>query len=401
MNDKKEALVKRTGSLGGLFIATAVGFAMYFGLNAVQGAGSWFPYDHVVERAGSNTFYKLVWFVMNFTEAEFYAGVLASLGVILGGVVAWQLDVRKSKLAGFDICYGTNLFLWVLGSQLLSLAIAIFVLNYTQLFDTGDYGWLPTFISVVGVPPSVMLVYGPSVPALLTGSILGGLVSFPVGFLLMETLVPLFEIPGVVANVFTMALTGIVVMKTCHALPWMKKVPPPTIEKQQPAVDKETKAARMRTPAWFMRRVLADFTEAQFYGNEVAAIFLLVGVSIDWLLNSGHAAYGSGTLPAMILSQFVAAGVGIWLYTDKYAEQGWYATFVPVVSVGPACVLVFGATIPVALFSGVVGGIIGGPVAEYLVGILPDDMHPTVGNTASMGICTIVTAVVMQVLPFF
>jgi hypothetical protein len=217
----------------------------------------------------------------------------------------------------------------------------------------------------------------------------------------MNTLIPLFEIPGVVANVFTMALTGIIVMKVAHALPWMKKVPPPTIDKGEPAKTEDEQAQAARTPTWFMRRVLADFTEAQFYGNEVAGIFLLVGVSLDWILNSGHAAYGSGVLPAMILSQFVAAAVGIWLYTDKYVAQGWYATFVPVVSVGPACVLVFGGTIPVALFSGIVGGIIGGPVAEFLVGVLPDDMHPTVGNTAAMGVCTIVTAVVMHAIPLF
>lgn len=218
---------------------------------------------------------------------------------------------------------------------------------------------------------------------------------------MMNTLVPLFGIPGVVANVFTMALTGIIVMKVCHTLPWMKRVPLRTIEKGQSEMSTEEKARSIQTPQWFLRRVLADFTEAQFYGNEVAGIFLLVGVSLDWILNSQHPAYGSGTLPAMILSQFVAAAVGIWLYTEKYIEQGWYATFVPVVSVGPACVLVFGGTIPLALFSGVVGGIIGALVAGYLVGLLPEGIHPTVGNTASMGICTIVTAVVMQALPFF
>jgi len=401
MTEKARQAIKGTGSISGLLIALTVGFSFYFGLNAVQAAGNWFPYDQVVARAGSNPFYKLVWFLMNFTEAQFYAGVLASVGVILGGVVAWRLDVRKSKLAGCHICYGTNLFPWVLASQLLSLALAIFVLNYTQLFETGEFGWLPTFISVVGVPPSVMLFYGPSVPALLTGSILGGLLSFPVGFFLMTTLVPLFEIPGVVANVFTMALTGIIVMKVCHALPWMRRLPPPIIDKGESETTEEDQAETIRTPLWLVRRVLADFTEAQFYGNEVAGVFLLTGVTLDWVLNSGHAAYGSGVLPAMILSQFVAAAVGIWLYTDKYVADGWYGTFVPVVSAGPASVLIFGGTIPVALFSGIVGGIIGAPLAEFLVGLLPDDIHPTVGNTAAMGVCAIVIAVVMGVLPFF
>ena len=157
----------------------------------------------------------------------------------------------------------------------------------------------------------------------------------------------------------TIILTGIIVMTVCHTLPWMKRVPLNTVDKGQDEATEEEKAMNIRTPQWFLRRVFADFSEAQFYGNEIAGALVVIGVSLDWILNSQHPGYGSGVLPAMLLSQFVAAAVGIWLYTDKYIASGWYATFVPVVSVGPACVLMFGGDISVALFSGVVGGIIG------------------------------------------
>ena len=68
---------------------------------------------------------------------------------------------------------------------------------------------------------------------------------------------------------------------------------------------------------------------------------------------------------------------------------------------GPACVLMFGATIPVAVFAGVLGGVLGGPVAEFFGDKLPEGVHGTVANVTSMAICTIITAVVMQALPWF
>ena len=57
-------------------------------------------------------------------------------------------------------------------------------------------------------------------------------------------------------------------------------------------------------------------------------------------------------------------------------EKGWYGTYVPVVSVGPACVLMFGSTIPVAITAGILGGIIGPALAEYFCDKLPEDYHP-------------------------
>ena len=61
----------------------------------------------------------------------------------------------------------------------------------------------------------------------------------------------------------------------------------------------------------------------------------------------------------------------------------------------------FGGTVPVALFAGALGGILGGPVAEFFAGKLPEGIHVTVANVTSMAVCTTVTAAVMQILPFF
>ncbi|MGM0470968.1 MAG: hypothetical protein ACQEQI_01595 [Bacillota bacterium] len=401
VESESKFFVQPTGSIVGLLSTLGLGFIIYFLLNNIRNVSQWLSYNEIVAKAGDNIGYKFIWFLMNFTEAEFYAGVLASLGIIIGGFIAWRLDVKRSKWAGFNVSYGTNLWPWVFGSQLISLFIAIFVLNFTRYFSGGDYTWLPTFISVVGVPPAVMLIYGPSIRALLTGSTLGGILSFPIAFWLMNNILPILEVPGVVANVFTMAITGVIVLEVCRVLPWLEQKELNLIKSDQPKLSADEKLEQMSKPTWFIRRVLADFSEAQFYGNEIAGGFILLGVSLDWILNTGHAAYGSGAIPAIILSQFIGAAVGVYLYFNKYVEDGWYATYVPVVSVGPGCVLMFGASIPVAVFAGVLGGILGGPVAEYLAVKLPEELHPTIANVTSMGICTIVVSVVMKALPWF
>lgn len=402
-NKEKQGMHRSTpyGSLAGFLVTVVIGFAMYFALTLLGHAGTLFSYNDVVANAGTSLGYRLVWFIMNFTEADFYAGFFASLGLIFGGFVAWRLNVRKSKYAGFEISYGTNLWPWVLASQLLSLGITIFVLNATQFFVIGPYGWLPTFICVVGAPPAIMLLYGPNYKALITSSILGGLFCFPVAFWLMNTIIPIIGMPGVVANVTAMAITGWIACKIVAVLPWMERMPCQSIDMACRDMTPKEKLKDMQSIKWFVRRVFADFSEAQFYGNEIAGALMLVGLIIGWTVNNTHGAYGSGVLPAIVLSQFVSSGVGIFLYTNKYFTNGWYATYVPVVSVGPACVLMFGGTIPVALFAAVLGGLIGPPMAEYLAGKLTDDIHITVANVTSMALTTMVVVMIMQSLPWF
>jgi hypothetical protein len=397
MNTNKKQY--KTGSLPGFIISIGIGLLIYLVLSGMNFQTNWLDYNTIVANADSNVFYKFIWYIMNFTEAQFYAGVFASLGLILGGIVAWRLDVKNSKLAGFNVCYGSNMFPWVLASQLLSLFIAIFILKYTSLFGNGEYTWLPTFITVVGAPPAIMLLYGPSIKALLTGSILGGIMGFPVAFWISNNIIPVLEVPGVVSNVFTMTITGLIVCCIAKALPWMEKVPAKPLNR--PVKSEKETLEEMEKPLWSVRRVLADFSEAQFYGNEIAGLFVILGVCLDWVLNANHGAYASGAIPAIILSQFVGSAVGVFLYFNKYVEKGWYGTYVPVVSVGPACVLMFGATMPVAITAGILGGIIGPALAEYFCDKLPEDYHPTIGNVTSMGVTTIVVSMIIKVLPWF
>jgi hypothetical protein len=391
--ERKEAS-KRFGSPLGLIAVFILGLALYFLLGAIQGGNTIImDYNQVIanikERSG--LFY---WFFMNFTEPNFIGGLFSSILILAGGFVSWLLCLKGSKYAGFEICYGaTHIWPWVLFSQVLSLLITMFVCNYMSLFDKG-LSWIPTFITIVSVPPAIVLLYGPSVPALLTGAILGGIFCTPAAYWLSQILAP-WNIPGVVANVGAMAIVGWAAATVCHVLPWMKKV------ELKPNKAMAGRKEDVYSPLWLVRRTIAEFSEPLFYGSEVVGIFFTVGIVIDWLLSPRLLTGGAMAVPAILLSQIVAGGVGIFLYADQWEKKGWYPTYVPVVSCSPACVLMFGATIPVALFAGIVGGIIGAPIADHIGGRMASYIHGTVANVTSMALCSILLAIVMQILPWF
>lgn len=389
------------GSLAGFIIAIAIGFAAYALLSllvAGEGLVPGLSYENIIDGITSQPLKELVWFFMDFTEPEFYASVFAGLGVIVGGAIAYALACRKSRFAGFTICYGEyRMFPWVVASQFLSLALTIFVFRYIDGFDAEPgVTFVATFIPIVAAPPATMLLYGPSVPALLVSSALAGLMCSPSATWIAVHINTPLGLPGVVANVAAMALTGFVIFIVLRVLPWVKKVPVPDA---RPAL---APADDVESPAWLLRRVLAEFSEAPFYGNEIASAVSLAGLVLGLVLCPAHAVNGSvDALPAIVLSQVVSAAVGAFLYAGKFAEDGWYATYVPVVSTGPACVLALGANIPVAVVAGVLGGILGGPVAELVGSWLPEDVHGTVANVSSMAIVTAVVYVIMAALPCF
>ena len=389
------------GSPIGLAINLAIGFAAYALLSVLTGLPGLVPglaYEHLIEGITASVPKQLAWVLMDFTEPEFYASVLAGAGAILGGFVAWQLARRHSKLAGFSICYGEHeVFPWVLASQLLSLGLTIFVWRFIDGFDAAkDVTFVATFIPIVAAPPAAMLLYGPSVPALLTSSVLASLLCSPTATWLGAHVFTPLGLPGVVANVTAMAITGFAIFMVLKVLPWVRKVEVPDM---RPTL---TPVEDVRTPAWAVRRVIAEFSEAPFYGNEVASLVMFAGLILGTVLNPAMNVNGAGAaLPAIVLSQFVSAAVGVFLYAGKFERGGWYATYVPVVSCGPACVLALGASVPVAVAAGVLGGILGGPLAEFFASLLPEDVHPTVANVASMAATTSFVYIAMAALPFF
>lgn len=389
-------------SIGGFGLTLLIAAALYFAMTYLPKLNlDFLPYDIVSAQAPSNLFYQFIWFIQDFTNAQFYASVFAGLGMILGAVIAYVLSTRHSVKGGFTISYVVGIWPWVFAAQLLGLIISVFVCKYVLLLDTANMGWVPTFIPFVSIPVIVVLVYGTNWRSVLTGALLGGVTGTPIATALILYVMDPLNLPAVAANTFTMALTGIIALEVCRYLPWMKK-PDPETWLQPPAPEDapmKPNGGDTGTSTWFMRRVLADFTEAQFWGNEWASGLMLVGLLLDWFINPASTYYGSGLLPIMLACAILSSSIGVFLYHKEWTDAPFYPTFVPVVSIVPGAVLIFQGDIVMSVLAAVIGGVIGAPFAAAIGRHIPEGWHPMIGNTFSMSVCTIIVVLIIKALP--
>ena len=149
------------------------------------------------------------------------------------------------------------------------------------------------------------------------------------------------------------------------------------------------------------RRILADFTEAQFIGNEWAGAGLLAGTVISYLLNPAMAGNVGNLLPELLTSQVLTAALSAALWHRQWATYGWYPTFVPVVSIAPATVLAFHGSVQAIVTGAVLGALVGPPVAAAIARRLPPDFHPFIGNVVSMAVSTATIVTALSVMPGF
>src|SRR5690606_24834253 len=154
--------------------------------------------------------------------------------------------------------------------------------------------WQPTFVPFVSVPPAVVLVYGAGWAVAATGAVLGAALTTPTALALVNWVCVPLELPNVVGNVTAMWVGAILAFLICRHLPWM---PRPLIAVGGGKAEGAKPDEPRQGPVWVVRRVLADFTEAPFYGNEIASIGLIAGTVAAYLLNPATPAYGSGLLP--------------------------------------------------------------------------------------------------------
>lgn len=387
--DKYRRYVHDYTSLG---VKVFLAITIYFGMNSIRNTSDFFPYEEVVQNTNSSFFYKSIYFVMNFTEGEFYGGLFTTVFLIIGALFAWYLYRKNSKWQGFAIVQGTGLWPWVFGSQVLSLFLTIYVFNFTRFFSA-DVMWLPTFIVVVGTPPALTLVYGPGWKKLLTISFLSSLFTFPFAHWLNGYVMPHLNIPSMVSNVATMAFVGFMVSIICHQLPWM------TMTESKISIERSKLPQKQEDTfsfSWSMRRTFADFSEAWFYGNEWIGLTVLIGVMVDWFLNINHITNGSGLVPDIVMGQMIASSVGIFAYRHRFTEDGWYPTFMPLVSTVPGVILMMGGGFWFSIISGVLAGIISAPVGEYIANKLPNYFPKAVGFVSGMTIVTILISAILQ-----
>jgi hypothetical protein len=333
----------------------------------------------------------LRWTLGDTTEPVYVKSALAGATMMAGAGLAHWAFVTGRRRCGFDLACGTGLFPWVV----LSASLGLLAGNLAWGWMLGAYGgWLPTFVPFVSVPPAIVLLYGPGWRVALTGAALGAALTTPVAVLVYEEVCLPLDLPGVVGATTGMWIGALIAFPLCRALPW---IGPPLPKPDDPEPAHRPTSER----AWAPRRMLADFTEAPFYGNEWASAGLLLGTVAAYLLNPALPMYGSGLLPETLAAQVLAAAVSVGLWRRAWATVRWYPTFVPIVSVAPATVLAFGGTVQSIVAGALLGALAGPPVAAALSRRLPVWIHPFVGNVMSMTICTAVIVSVLRLVPGF
>lgn len=323
------------------------------------------------------------WVVGDISEVAFYKHEFASIGLITGAALAYWAGRRGKQWAGFPICYGTGLWPWLFVSSLLGLLLSNLLWGWTL----SEQDWQPTFVAFVSLPAAMVLLFGRGWRVAIIGALMGALLVTPAALLIVNYLCKPLALPVVIGNVLGMASASILAFVLCRWWPQLVRT------------DKPAQATRTAAPAtysqtpdygmlWILRRILADFSEAPFFGNELASLGLLLGAGLAFALNPASPAYGSGLLPQLIAGQLLAAAIGVLVWRKQWIKRGWYPTYIPLVSVVPAAILTHGGGIEVIMLSALLGALIAPPLATVIAARLPKDMHPYIANVLSMAIST-------------
>jgi hypothetical protein len=331
------------------------------------------------------------WLLAAISEPQYYVVASASCGLFLGGLLAHVAQRRSRRWAGFVQACGTGIWPWVVGSALVSLVAGVLAWGWTLKSGT----WQPLFVPLVAVAPAMVVLYGPDLRTCVTAAVSGALLTPPTSILVVEYVCRPWHLPPVVGATTGMWVGALAAFWMCRFMPWM---PRPGAWRHTEAV----KTARQSdTPSvlWLLRRALADFSEAQFFGNEWASAAMLLGAAIAYFTSPSALVYGTGLFPAVVTSQAVTALAGVLLWRRQWRARGFYPTFVPVVSVAPAAVLAFGGTAVSVVAGALAGALIAPPLAAGIGRRLPVHIHPFVGNVAAMSISTATIVPLLAYLP--
>ena len=325
----------------------------------------------------------LRWVLGDISEVAFYKHEFASIGLLAGAYLAYWANRTGNAWQGFAICYGTGLWPWLITSSLLGLLLGNLLWGWTV--SAND--WQPTFVAFVSLPAAMVLMFGGGWKVTINGAIMGAVLVTPMCLLIVNYVCNPLQLPAVIGNVLGMASASVVAFLACRHCPGLVKSGQP---RKPPAV---TATAVAKVPdyglVWTLRRVLADFSEAPFFGNEWASLGLLLGALLAYSLNPLSPAYGSDLLLHIIGGQALASAIGVLIWRRQWMLRGWYPTYIPLVSVVPATILAYGSSWQIIVSSALLGALLAPPLAVAIARRLPDDMHAYIANVLSMAISTL------------
>ena len=322
----------------------------------------------------------LRWVLGDISEVAFYKHEFASIGLLAGAYLAYFASRTGKSWQGFAISYGTGLWPWLVTSSLLGLLLSNLLWGWTV--SASD--WQPTFVAFVSLPAAMVLMFGGGWKVTINGAIMGALLVTPMCLLIVNYVCNPLALPAVTGNVMGMAIASVVAFLICRYWPSLVKSARP----ETPPAPSATKVPDYGV-IWTIRRVLADFSEAPFFGNEWASLGLLLGALLAYSLNASSPAYGSGLLLHIIAAQALTSAIGVLFWRYQWMLRGWYPTYIPLVSVVPASILTHGASWEVMVTSAWLGALLAPPLAVAIARRLPNDMHAYIANVLSMAISTL------------
>ncbi|POA28330.1 MULTISPECIES: hypothetical protein [unclassified Pseudomonas] len=354
--------------------------------NRSSWSAHWPDYSHMVTSLPEPSAW-LRWVLGDISEVAFYKHEFASIGLLAGAYLAYWANRTGKSWQGFAISYGSGLWPWLITSSLLGLLLSNLLWGWTV---TATH-WQPTFAAFVSLPAAMVLMFGGGWKVTINGAIMGAILVTPMCLLIVNYVCNPLGLPAVIGNVTGMAAASVFAFLLCRYVPSLVKS-----EQSAPSEESSDSAAtpaRSKTPDygifWSLRRVLADFSEAPFFGNELASLGLLLGALLAYTLNPMGPVYGSGLLPQLIGAQALTSALGVVIWRRQWILRGWYPTYIPLVSVVPAAVLTYGGSWQVIGSSALLGALIAPPLACVIAKRLPADMHPYIGNVLSMAISTL------------
>ena len=323
------------------------------------------------------------WILGDISEVAFYKHEFASIGLLAGAYLAYWANRTGKSWQGFAISYGTGLWPWLVTSSLLGLLLSNLLWGWTV--SAND--WQPTFVAFVSLPAAMVLMFGGGWKVTINGAILGAVLVTPMCLLIVNYVCNPLVLPAVIGNVLGMAIASVLAFLICRYCPSLVKSGQP----EMPPTLNETPITKAPDygVVWSLRRVLADFSEAPFFGNELASLGLLMGALLAYSMNPLSPAYGSDLLLHIIGAQALASAIGVVVWRRQWMLRGWYPTYIPLVSVVPATILAYGASWQIMVSSALLGALLAPPLACAIAKRLPTDMHAYIANVLSMAISTL------------
>lgn len=346
-------------------------------------SADWPDYSHMVSNLPEPSAW-LRWVLGDISEVAFYKHEFASIGLLAGAYLAYRANRTGKAWQGFAISYGSGLWPWLITSSLLGLLLSNLLWGWTVTATS----WQPTFAAFVSLPAAMVLMFGAGWKVTINGAIMGAVLVTPMCLLIVNYVCNPLGLPAVIGNVSGMAIASVGAFLLCRYLPSLVKSDSSEKPSESPSAPAVTKTPDYGV-FWSLRRILADFSEAPFFGNEWASLGLIAGALLAYTLNPTSPVYGTGLLPQLIAAQALTSALGVVIWRRQWVLRGWYPTYVPLVSVVPAAVLTYGSSWQVIASSALLGALIAPPLACAIAERLPAYMHPFIGNVLSMAISTL------------